>query len=150
MGPPLGIESREPRIVGWMSHHPVGDGIRRFDRAGFDLRCAVAAHAPGDIDPIPGHPRTPRCAALSPPSPERTGAPSTGGCTPPPPALASARTRMPRRPQHAPPRLASQCFCNRVQLQVGSDPKLSTLNKWRSALEAAEVEFIHDDDGTGA
>ena len=27
---------------------------------------------------------------------------------------------------------------------------LSTLNKWRSALEAAEVEFIDDDDGTGA
>jgi hypothetical protein len=26
----------------------------------------------------------------------------------------------------------------------GSDPKLSTLNKWRRALEGAGVEFIDD------
>ena len=32
----------------------------------------------------------------------------------------------------------------------GSDPKLSTLNKWRRALESAGVVFIEADDAAGA
>lgn len=34
--------------------------------------------------------------------------------------------------------------------QGRSDPKLSTLNKWRRTLEAAGVEFIDEDEHKGA
>jgi len=33
--------------------------------------------------------------------------------------------------------------------QGRSDPKLSTLNKWRRALEAAGIEFIDEDEDRG-
>jgi transcriptional regulator with XRE-family HTH domain len=46
---------------------------------------------------------------------------------------------------------ASDVFANTIKNFEGgtSDPKLSTLHKWRRALEAVGVEFIDPADGKG-
>ena len=66
-GVPIRMKHWEPRIA-WVSNNLIRNGIRRFDRCGFNQHRAVGTYAAGNVDPIPLHSVPLFRRALSPPS----------------------------------------------------------------------------------